>query len=196
MPPDIRSQTVPPVVGKWYLVPCIFMQRYNDCQAIWWPVHGKRHNDKQFFRLDAEHYHVDQRFLGVRHLDQIGHFEDRHGNGPVDRSFAVPVSAPYSGYRDHEALKNLYKPLDEPQFRRMKCKRVMPKYPFSRMAEIVHLNEHFSGKSCANGRHGWVCPHQHYPLGQETADDDGVITCPLHGLRIDAETGKCMGKAT
>ena len=35
---------------------------------------------------------------------------------------------------------------------------------------------------------GWICPHQATPLGS-IEPVDGIIICPLHGLRIDAQTG-------
>lgn len=36
-----------------------------------------------------------------------------------------------------------------------------------------------------------VCPHQGLPLNCEP-DADGVMTCPWHGYRFDARTGKCV----
>ena len=34
------------------------------------------------------------------------------------------------------------------------------------------------------------CPHQNLPLDAEP-DADGVISCPWHGYRVDARTGRC-----
>ena len=36
-----------------------------------------------------------------------------------------------------------------------------------------------------------VCPHQGLPLDCEP-DADGLMTCPWHGYRFDARTGKCV----
>lgn len=36
-----------------------------------------------------------------------------------------------------------------------------------------------------------VCPHQGLPLTDDP-DGDGVITCPWHGYRFDAVTGRCV----
>jgi nitrite reductase/ring-hydroxylating ferredoxin subunit len=36
-----------------------------------------------------------------------------------------------------------------------------------------------------------VCPHQGLPLSGEP-DADGVITCPWHGYRFDARSGRCI----
>ena len=36
-----------------------------------------------------------------------------------------------------------------------------------------------------------VCPHQGLPLSDDP-DADGIITCPWHGYRFDAATGRCV----
>lgn len=33
--------------------------------------------------------------------------------------------------------------------------------------------------------HKGKCPHRGYDLSNESPDNDGIITCPLHGLRFD-----------
>jgi hypothetical protein len=38
------------------------------------------------------------------------------------------------------------------------------------------------------------CPHQALPLDAEP-DEDGVITCPWHGYRVDIVTGRCAPPA-
>ena len=38
------------------------------------------------------------------------------------------------------------------------------------------------------------CPHQGLPLDAEP-DDDGIITCPWHGYRVDIATGRCTPSA-
>ena len=38
------------------------------------------------------------------------------------------------------------------------------------------------------------CPHQGLPLDAEP-DADGVVTCPWHGYRFDAQTGVCISGA-
>jgi len=40
-----------------------------------------------------------------------------------------------------------------------------------------------------------VCPHRGGPLGEGTVEATGegaVLTCPWHGWRFDARSGKCM----
>ncbi len=51
----------------------------------------------------------------------------------------------------------------------------------------------FAGQECAAGKGGWICPHRKASLGS-IQPVDGIITCPLHGLRIDAASGKVLGE--
>ncbi|TPJ97116.1 MULTISPECIES: Rieske 2Fe-2S domain-containing protein [unclassified Mesorhizobium] len=54
---------------------------------------------------------------------------------------------------------------------------------------------HFDQWTGTQARHdgrGWVCPHRSVPLADHAPDEGGVITCPLHLLRIEAATGKVM----
>lgn len=183
----IADLTGPPEVGKMYLVPAIHMVRFACAPALWWPVHGSKHQDAEFFAFPHEHYHVDPRFLSVRHLKQIGEFRDVRGHTALERSFAQPVTGPYSGY------PRLEKPLPQPELRRMQCKRAMPDYPYAAQDAIHKINAAFAGRVCKRGRLGLVCPHQQYPLGHLAPDADGIVTCPLHGLRIRAEDGVCVG---
>lgn len=61
-------------------------------------------------------------------------------------------------------------------------------YPHSGRPAVMAIQRHYAGAKCAKGKGGWVCPHQKASLGS-IMPIDGVITCPLHGLKIDAETG-------
>lgn len=183
----VSELTTPPEVGKFYLVPAILMSRFALAPEVWWPVHGSRHQDAEFFQFPHEHYHVDPRFLSRQHLHQIGDFMDRRGHGALERSYAQPVSPQFA------AFPELKKPLPPPTLRRMRCKRLMPDYPYAGQDAIHRINAAFAGRVCKRGRLGLVCPHQQYPLGQQVPDADGIVTCPLHGLRIRAEDGVCVG---
>jgi hypothetical protein len=41
-----------------------------------------------------------------------------------------------------------------------------------------------------------VCPHQNYPLDECTPDENGTVTCPLHGLKWNIHTKKLDVEAT
>lgn len=184
----VSELTEPPVVGRTYLVPAIWMSRGVGAAEMWWPVHGSQHDDVEFFNFPHQHYHVDQRFLTLRHLRVIGVYEDIRGMGPIERSFATPVHGAFAHVVGHPLRSELP---PEPQLRRMRCMREMPPVPrqFRESKLVVDMHAHFAGRTAKRGRLGLVCPHRQYPLGQCVPDASGVITCPLHGLRVRASDG-------
>src|SRR4051812_31817610 len=51
------------------------------------------------------------------------------------------------------------------------------------------------GTQAPRGRNGqWLCPHRGYPLGTEP-ERSGLLVCPMHGLCIDAKSGRSVGMA-
>lgn len=180
--------TEPPIVGRYYLVPAIPWKRkapygvdHNDSD-LWWPVIGPRHNDLEFFNFEHLHFHVDPRFLSKRHWQFV--FDDGRGG----KLFSV-LATPLSGV-------NMPKGPRDPKLRKMCCSMDTVPSPewIAGSKQVIDLNRTFAGKQCARGKRGWVCPHRKIALGSVTPID-GVITCFLHGLRIDAETGRCLGSA-
>ncbi len=83
----------------------------------------------------------------------------------------------------------------KPTLRRMRCTMAHSTWGHEDSKLVVDLNRSFAGTRCAKGKRGWVCPHKQFPLGPVAAIG-GVVTCPLHGLRVDAETGRCIGAVT
>ena len=184
----------PPIVGSWYLVPAILWNRniwgetldseklLSDLQSKgskWWPVWGIKHNDADHFNFPALHYHIDPRFLTKR---QIAEFTNRWS----DRTWLQNVQA--------APLNHLHLKAGPPRpvLRRMRCTIDHSEWGFGDRAAVISLNTAFVGKKCGSGKRGLVCPHRHFPLGS-VKSRDGIVTCPLHGLRIDIETGKCVG---
>jgi hypothetical protein len=154
----------PPIVGQLYLVPTVFGKFYNLVRDF--VVIGNRHEDAEFFDFGLEHYHLDFRFF-------------RGSDPDFYRVTSSPLHA-QGGY-----------PLTKPVLKRRKCLR--EQHIFDGPSRIMSpFRNAFEGRQCAHGKRGWVCPHRHIALGSTPAIE-GVITCPLHGLRIDAETGKCLG---
>lgn len=157
----------PPVIGQFYLVPTIWGRWYDTYAA--WPVIGNRHEDAEFFGFSAEHFHIDYRFARV-HKSWLRLVM----SAPLHDSFNVPTQ--------------------KPTLRRRKCLRYQ--HVFDGPAKIMSpFRSSFAGQQCAKGKRGWVCPHRHIALGSTPAID-GIITCPLHGLRIEAETGKVCSRVT
>lgn len=185
----------PPVIGRFYLVPAIrwtwnalFGESILDGRgAQWWPVIGPKHNDSAFFQFEHLHYHVDVRFLGARHWSQVsGYYGFWKPEASLDEvKLRNVISRPLSSIELKDGPP-------APILRKMRCTRAVVPYPCQSMIQVTELNTHYVGQQCVRSKRGWVCPHQHVPLGSITPIN-GVITCFLHGLRIDAKTGICLG---
>jgi hypothetical protein len=173
----------PPTVGRYYMVPAVFWNRgggrnHDDpVGAMWWPVWGIKHNDKEFFNFTELHYHIDPRFLKRQHWRT---FSDFRG------SLLADVQAwPLSARRAPEGPPR-------PTLRKFRCSLAHAEWKHHDATTVVDLNQHYAEQQAPKGKRGFVCPHRHFALGSIKAID-GVVTCPLHGLRIDASTGQCLG---
>jgi nitrite reductase/ring-hydroxylating ferredoxin subunit len=177
----IDRLTTAPEVGKFYLVPVVVARWYYRVDA--WPVIGHLHQDKEFFDVDDDHYHIDGRFLNRKQRDYatapaIWRY------GMADNIQAAPLGM--NNNKDHG--------LPRPEYRPRKCSAVDIPYLFGGTKQVKRLRAHYARTQCAKGKGGWICPHRKAPLGS-VAVIDGVITCPLHGLRINAETGICLPRS-
>lgn len=173
----------PPLLGKYYLVPALLWDwDFRGGTEMWWPVLGYQHNDVQFFGIHEMHYHVDPRFLTRRHWRCIW-------ASSIYSKLNVVISKPLGLRSRPDGVR------EKPEPTRMRCSMVEVPYGHAHQMSVCSLNRHFDGTQCAKGKRGFVCPHKHIALGS-IAPIDGVITCPLHGLRVDAETGICLGPIT
>lgn len=167
--------TEAPIAGQYYLVPVV--------RAVWdghldhWPVIGPRHTDQQFFNFEHEHYHIDGRFLSKR---QRGYAE--HGWYSLAAQIQrTPLMTAGNFNRD----------MPKPVLAKRKCWTPNLPYEHHHETPVKELIRHFAGSKCASGKAGWICPHQKAPLGSVEIID-GIITCPLHGLRINAASGEVL----
>ena len=158
--------TEPPVEGRFYLVRCV-QGKWNGAIGMW-PVWGPRHVDPSV-GFPWVHYHINRYF--------VDEFDQMH-------AARTPISEDHPGHNQT---------LPEPILRRRKCKMSVPcAFPHELAMKSgnkwkVFLKS-FVGVQCRRGN-GWVCPHRGLDLGIMAPDKDGVITCPLHGVRVNAETG-------
>ena len=185
-PPSLHALAHPPEPGLWYRVPAMSYRWHNmpACPELLWPVIGPEHADAEHFNTPALHYHFDARFIGPRHLSSI-----RRSCG-FDRIWHTLLGTVIQGPRIGEAPRA---PLPRPRLERMRCERQSVVYPHGHQNAVVGINSEFAGRRARRGRHGWICPHRAVPLGTHLPDAAGVVTCPLHGLRIDAASGVCLG---
>lgn len=163
--PRIDRLTTPPIVGRFYLVPTV---RTAWCGKLAdWPVIGPKHDDREFFAFSEPHYHLDARFL-------------RPGHPGIHKTLNYPVHWP----------RGLDGVMPKPVWRRRKCQRTTNDFN-PHHATITAMCVAFAGRQCALGPGGWICPHRKAALGS-VVPVDGIIICPLHGLKIDAATGVCL----
>lgn len=175
----IDTLTAPPEVGKMYLVPTV-RGRWNG-YLLAWPVCGPRHNDATCLNFPKFHYHVDWRFV-------------RAPSEPSLRQqfFLYTLSAPLmmdgNGYQPN---------LPEPVWRLRRCRRIKNPASFDALRRtqthqgfLCHFDE-YAGRQAKHDGRGWVCPHRMVSLADRPVVK-GVVTCPLHFLRIDHATGVVM----
>lgn len=181
--PRIDQLQGAPEVGATYLVPAarrkwpsIGLTKGGSASmrlaASWWPLVGPLHNDAEYFEVHANHYHYDIRFLTDQQLRTFD-YHKRHDSMAMA---AIQIA--------HGLL---------PEWRPLKCRRLQPEYPHADQLMIRRLNRAYEGMQAPCNTRGWVCPHKNFPLSSYVPDAQGVITCPLHGLRIRAADGICAG---
>lgn len=168
--------TEPPVVGRFYLVPTVIGTWHGKDGP--WPVMGVKHEDAEWLSFPWLHYHLNRFFVNEEE-------EYRAVRSPLTEN---------TGYLSNS-------PLPAPFLRKWKCRRsIVAKFPTEnippkdRRAHMWwEMFDHFTGVQCKRSS-GWVCPHKGARLGA-IIPIGGVITCPLHGMRIDARTGIVLSQA-
>lgn len=177
----VSELTSAPVVGQFYLVPTVtypwLMDKPSFTKA--WPVLGGKHEDAEHLGFADEHYHVDSRFVSARDYERA-----------MNRNYRGVVTfegTPLSMRGHYEGGVWRIKPHPPVVWQRRKCMRDLHRP--TRVRELgVRIDAVYAGKTCKHGKGGFICPHKGLALGTVPVVD-GIITCPLHGLRIDAETG-------
>lgn len=162
--PRVDSLTAPPVVGQFYLVRTVLIRFFTATKE--WPVIGPAHEDGEIGGLSIPHHHLDWRFIPA-------------SEAMLERRYGYVLNAQDGG------------PLPKPILRRRKCVRANLAWyiPWNRLeGPVEKVRRVYAGRQCTKNEGGFVCPHRHAPLGS-IKPHDGVIVCPLHGLRINAETG-------
>lgn len=166
----------PPVVGKHYLVPCIRVP--NRLRVLYWlPIVGDLHKDPDIGFEDS-HWHRDVRFSELIHPPGI---VPNRGYDAVELELA-------------SVFIDIVPPHYEVVFRRMKCRREMPAFPFRgpttgvKQPIVEKLEKIFTGRKVLCGK----CPHKGMPLESLPKDPDGQVICNGHGLAIDMNKGEVV----
>lgn len=162
------------IVGKRYWVPHVHSKPRMGYAANdgWIPVLGNfTGDDDDGVFAPAPHWHIDFRFMPPH---AFACWMDK-----LDTSY-IFIGTNVSDISLHG-----------PTMKRATCYRETPEWPREKILPIpgttYGLDALFSGQCLMNGR----CPHK----GIKAVDmhrKGNVLTCPGHGLRFDASTGKVI----
>lgn len=169
-----------PLVGKFYLVPCVL-----DAYMDWIPILGPEHDDKEYIGLDHLHYHRDLRFLCDQEIADI-FARGIRGEAPhcAPEEFAM-TSIMVTKYLASAVVE-----------KKRKCRRTMPDFPinvrgFPQLTWFPGLEAAYKDallSSCLR------CPHRGMPLKNLPKDEQGNVVCNGHGLKWNLETGKLVSR--
>ena len=183
-----------PVVGTFYRRPCVRAHWLTN-QVRWLPILGPVHSDPEHIGADFQHIHIDFRFLNA----EIRQSLDRHLlNSPDDffhhRVYSTPISyVTPRGYEEPVDLDEVHLLHIDPEswisLRPRKYQGPYPVYPYENAHWLQDLSEAYAERTLIDGH---ICPHRGTNLTGILPDDDGVVTCPLHGLRWCTRTGQIV----
>lgn len=175
----------------------------DDTEPRWWPIVGPQHDDKEIIGFDYKHAHIDYRYLDEVQKDVLDSFPySMPGVHPVFFHIITVVRPDTGSYVD--PITRLYAPdgvmlrqLPSPSIPKNSYLRVLPKvqiqnyptYPYSRMEWHAELEEWYANERIDSGM---ICPHRGASLKGLEPDDHGNITCPLHGLCWNLESGEMV----
>lgn len=170
-----------PVVGSYYMVPCVRVAREPSRTGFpsgMWPVIGPLHDDIENLDFHPRHWHLDSRFLSASQLSFVT-VEGTNQN----RVFGVVLcktglygekGVPVPGISDKTELV------------RRQCMRKQIDYPKERVSGFAKLQDSMAGLRVTCGR----CPHRGLPLESlPRVPGTNEVICVGHGLRYDLTTG-------
>lgn len=180
---ELKTQ---PIIGETYLVPCIISKKYlpnqdwclddNDSVVLptpystnIYPIINHKHSDKENGQ-NYEHYHVDYRFVETIMKEGIVSVVQLHSAHTFAPSLRYDL---HHGNRDYDENYKI-------TYHALKCLR-LNQYGIA-SKELLKKSK-LKHKCIHKGK----CPHRGYDLSQEVPNN-GIITCPLHGLEFNAET--------
>jgi hypothetical protein len=179
---DLRE---PPVVGRYYLVPCVRYYWHGMVES--WPVIGPPHHDAEIGFMPI-HYHIDARFL-TRKQQRLAFEERTYSRGHKNFSIRQYNASPLSEIdQTNEWNVKRYGPIPrKPTLEKRICTNLKLHWPLPfKPGENEPMWLWFTDLAGAierpDGR--LLCPHKKVDLSQFEPDADGIVTCPLHGLRV------------
>ena len=179
----------PLIPGRYYHRLCIFARwPAGNPKPQWWPVHGPMHEDREFIKFPHYHYHVDWRFLNQAQRAKAA------GPDRIPPIYNIPISVVVLSEDPYQTAMLTDRPKDDPlrhQYARTKKLRchAIPWPTTEQMPTAKWYDTLTQAYRDHQLKPGLICPHR----GAELAGippQDGIITCPMHGLQWRADSGK------
>jgi hypothetical protein len=181
----------PPVIGRRYLVPTVHYVWLHGSRRAW-PVYLPKHDDQEHLNFPFPHYHVDPRFLNKRDTrfaaqSSVGALTSVREGEVVSLAERTTQARPLVRTTGAWSLADI-DPHPPIVWAAKRCFRPAVGYRAAHEPTIVGMHAAYQGQQCRRVRSGWICPHKRFPLGS-LEPVDGVVTCPLHGLRVRVSDG-------
>jgi len=166
-----------PIVGKFYLVPCV-----KYAHGRWIPIIGPEHDDADYINVPQRHFHQDLRFLSDHEITTY-----------LERYARIAVSCSPEQLSMTKILFASRLQHRTPVERKVKCRRSMSDFPM--IISLLpapwfeELEKAYSKQKLSCLR----CPHRGMPLNGIPVKDSKV-TCPGHGLQFNINTGELVSR--
>ena len=182
------------VIARRYQRPCI-RSNWLDLKIQWLPVIGSIHSDPEHVRANFLHVHVDFRFLTQKTRDDLIEKMEKSSlifkANPV-HSTPISIIWPLDFDKPIQISDNRLEAVPESSWLKVQSRRYLgpfPEYPTNIVPWHRALSEAYADRTLVNDT---ICPHQATDLSGIEPDQEGIITCPLHGLKWRARTGKIV----
>jgi nitrite reductase/ring-hydroxylating ferredoxin subunit len=179
-------------VGKFYLVPFAIGDDFDIPVTL--PVHSDSDLFKSTHPAGKDHYHNDSRFVKDYYPRPVyrDHYVVGNKRVPITGLLANKLmedSNPGQLIRASDVIKIVWK--------RRKARRNFPEFDKTQ----PDRNKAFHSKLYEIGvKDGYclkskkICPHRGFNLESVPPDANGIIECPLHGLKFYAKSGKLVNE--
>lgn len=160
-------------IGKDYLVPCARIRK----------KHVIKREESVVCEAGVSLVKSEKEVEIVCHVPIIDHLHSDRENGQpyrhyhIDDRFYLPELIDCDILISYDETRISECEFESIEYIKMKCGKLHPSF----VTDPEHIrNSRLKHKCVRNGK----CPHRGYDLTKEHPDADGVVTCPLHGLKF------------
>ena len=177
-----------PREGQYYRIRCVrTWSPLPDQDTEWTPIFGPLHSDADPIAFETPHWHIDWRFVSEKRMKTTGGWiEEEHITTVISVDMLRPLGFDDEGWEGRQYEQKL-PPGSKTAWSRIMVRKCHRGYFGTWHIEDLEipwmkkLEAQYQGVTLG-GRNGWKCPHKGVDLSQISVHD-GVVECPLHGLR-------------